>query len=198
MKNIKTYKEKTKSILFVPIGISGSGKGYYFKNKFLKQFPDIKTNLNELGITLSDIIVCPDDIRKEVTGDVSDQTKNPYVWILAKEHTKSNLRNFKMSVLDAVNTDGKNRNSFISNFKAEKIAIVFKPDIELSFQRISDDIKNGVDRSNVPLYAIERQFTQFKNSVVGDTNWDGEWNEKTKNKIREQLKRRFSIIKFVD
>lgn len=195
---IKTFKEKNKKMFFMPIGISGSGKGYYFKNRILKQFPELENRLTELGITLQDIIVCPDDIRREVTGSVSDQTRNPYVWALAATRTKKNLKDYGISILDATNTDGKNRNAFLSGNGAENIAIVFKPDIELSFQRITNDIETGVDRSDVPYFALERQLTQFKNSVVGDPKWEGEWDEKIKDKIREKLKKKFSIIKFVD
>lgn len=198
MKTIKTFKEKTKKQLFIPISISGSGKSYYFRNTFSKQFPNVIANLSKIGATLQDIIVCPDDIRKELTGIISDQTKNPQVWALAASRTKDNLKNFGVSILDATNTDGKNRNAFISGLGTENIAIVFKPDIELSFERITNDINTGVDRSNVSKFVLKRQYTQFKNSVVGDINWDGEWNEKTKNKIREQLKTKFSVIKFVD
>jgi predicted kinase len=196
---MKSFKEKTKKMLFIPIGISGSGKGYYFKNSILKQFPELEKRLEEYSLSLKDIIVCPDDIRREVTGDVSNQTRNPYVWVLTDTRTKHNMKHYGVSILDATNTDGKNRNSFIGKFPdVEKIAIVFRPDIELSFSRISNDIETGIDRSNVPMSALERQFAQFKTSVVGDTKWNGEWNESTKNKIREQLKTKFDVIKFVD
>ena len=45
--------------LIIPIGISGSGKSRLY-------------NLNYQDY----VKICPDDIRKELTGSISDQSKN--------------------------------------------------------------------------------------------------------------------------
>ena len=58
--------------IYIPIGISGSGKSSYQK-KFLP-----KVN-----------VICPDTIRKQLTGDVSNQSMNTEVWIVAYDQLES-------------------------------------------------------------------------------------------------------------
>lgn len=58
--------------IYIPIGISGSGKSSYQK-RFLP-----KVN-----------VICPDTIRKQLTGDVSNQSMNTEVWIVAYDQLES-------------------------------------------------------------------------------------------------------------
>ena len=195
MKKFENFKSGNGSIIMM-VGISGSGKGYYIKNKILKDFPKIKEILEKNELNIYDLVVCPDDIRREITGDVSDITKDPYVWTLAKERVNIVLKTYGYCVFDATNVANKTRNNFLKGVKySKKIAVIFKPDVELSKSRILKDIEEGVDRSKVPMYVIDRQFLNFKKNLIGDENWNGEWNNQTKDKIREHLKN-FDEIKF--
>jgi predicted kinase len=131
------------------IGLSGSGKSYYYKNSFLIDFPEVADFLLEKVLTLEDIKVCPDDIRREVCGDVNAHNKEGYVWRLAEKRVKDNLDKYGYALFDATGTSKKAR-KIVKKFKAdEKIALVFKPDAKLSISRISNDINEGVDRSKV-------------------------------------------------
>ena len=196
---IEDFKKEKDQTLIMLIGISGSGKSFYLKNKILKDLLFINDILIDNNISLKDIIVCPDDIRREVTGNVSDISNDYKVWLIVKERTNKKLKYYGISILDATNVYGKGRKDFLDNFNLQKkIAIVFKPDRKLSKDRISNDILNKVDRSNVPEEAIERQFNRYKSGVVGDDKWKGEWNYDVKNKIINNLSEQFDEILFSD
>ena len=157
--------KKTKKTLFMLIGISGSGKSTYLKNKFLNDFPELSMYLKEKDSELSELIVSGDDLRRELTGDVNNHEKEKLIWTsLIPTKIKENLTEHKYAILDATNVS--KRKDFLKKFKnVRKIGIVFKPDVELSWERICEDMNNSVDRSNVPLEAIETQYEKFKNSV---------------------------------
>jgi hypothetical protein len=57
------------------VGIPGCGKSTYLRK------------VNSPNV----LIVCPDDIRRELTGDISDQSRNGDVWVAAEERIKSGL-----------------------------------------------------------------------------------------------------------
>jgi len=132
------------------IGISGSGKSTYLKN-----FP-------------KESIICPDDIRRELTGDISDQTQNNQVWRIAKERILERLAKGEDTILDATNVISKYRKQFLNGIPKgiELVAVVFPlPDIDESFKRIQKDLKEGVDRSNVPLHIIQRQAESYERGI---------------------------------
>lgn len=173
--------------LFYSIGISGSGKSFYYRNSFLKDFKEVAEYLDSNGLILEDIKVCPDDIRREVCGNVSDMSQDGKVWRLAELRVKENLDKYGYALFDATGTSKKAR-KFLKKFKSEKVALVFKPDAKLSISRISNDINEGVDRSKVPAVAVYAQLKAYKTSVIGNVDWDGVWNKVLKKKITENLK----------
>lgn len=68
------------------IGIPGSGK---------------TTILRLLAQRLSLAIVCPDDIRHELTGDANDQSLDSEVWLLARQRVAEQLKLGKSVIFDA-------------------------------------------------------------------------------------------------
>lgn len=175
-----------KSTLYYFIGISGSGKSYYIENKFLIDFPIVKKYLDENKLSISDIIVSPDDLRRELTRDVNNHEKEKQIWTgILPTKIKETLNTHGHTIFDATNTS--KRNSFLKKFKQYNIiAVVFEPNLELSIERVSNDINENKDRSNVPAEAIERQYDKFVSSVIYN-KWDGVWNKPTKKKIKERL-----------
>jgi len=133
-------------VFYMTIGISGSGKSTYLKK------------YNEK------LIVSPDEIRKELTGDVSCQSKNQKVWEITKERVIEMIDKYDYCVLDATNTTSKGRKRFMKDLKVDqKISIVFPlPALDIAYDRVKKDIDKGVDRSNVPKHIIERQIEQYK------------------------------------
>jgi predicted kinase len=182
--------------LFVSVGISGSGKSFYYNNRFLLDFPEVDSFLKEKGLTLDMLKVCPDDIRREVCGDVSDISRDSYVWKLAENRMKSNLDKYGYCLFDATSVSASGRKLFKKLINIYKTAIVFEPNVSLSKERIKNDLKEGVDRSKVPMFVIDRQFESFKNNVVGYKDWDCSYDEDAKKRILFHLGAEFNEIKF--
>lgn len=121
------------------IGISGCGKTT-FGNSLKKE----NSNLE---------IVCPDDIRKELTGDISDQSQNEKVWNICYSRIIHNLQDGKDVYLSATNLS---KSGLKHLFKlAEKASAEIEieafedsRDWELCYSRVKKDIDSGVDRSN--------------------------------------------------
>jgi len=118
--------------VYVMVGIAGSGKSTYLKNIDKKY------------------IVCPDNIRRELTGDVSNQSANEDVWTITKFLMKAKLTLYGKVYLDATNVNKWLRIEFMSDFNyCRKIAVVFNGDEETAIKRINGDITNNIDRSKV-------------------------------------------------
>jgi len=152
MTKFKTFLENEDMPIFLmTIGIPGSGKSTWLKK--------------QTGFE----IVCPDDIRKELTGNISDQSQNAKVWQLASDHVIAHLKNGKNVILDATNVNSKSRKQFIEkipkDIKYRKQAKIFTVSPEEAKKRIKKDIESGVDRSNVPDDVIDRMFQQFTHTI---------------------------------
>jgi len=131
-------------------GISGSGKSTYIR----------KNNPNKL-------VVCPDSIRKEVLGDVSDQSDNKLIWSRAIGRIEGALLTGQGVILDATNVNKEYAISLIKKLpKCYKIALVFNTDPSLAFDRVQRDLFLNKDRSNVPKEVILEQYKSFKETIL--------------------------------
>lgn len=110
--------------LIVGIGIPGSGK-----TAVLKDFAERR------GYAY----VCPDDIRKEVTGDASDLSKDSLVWKEAYKRVEEQLQNGNSVIFDSTFTNDKSRKEFLGlgrKWGAEKIeGVLFDIPLELAKER---------------------------------------------------------------
>jgi predicted kinase len=153
--DFKSKEDKKKAKLILPVGISGSGKSTWIKSM---------ENSNT-------VVVSPDKIRKELTGSISDQTKNNEVFALAMKKTADALNISKDVIFDATNIKSKNRKSLMDYMKIhvdipfESFAKIFSVNPEIAKERIKKDIESGIDRSNVPDWVIDRQYQIFTNDV---------------------------------
>ena len=135
-------------VLFVMIGISGSGKSTRAK--------EIKDNLpNNVSINSSD------SIRKELYGDENCQKDHEKVFGIMKERTFRNLKEGKHTIYDATNLNRKRRISLIREVKEKfpdiKIIgelMLLPPEVCIKRRSISDRI--------VPSNIIIKQLTQFQ------------------------------------
>jgi hypothetical protein len=189
-------KDNKKKTLFMTIGISGTGKTRYFKKKLSEKFPEIKKKIGKSSI--NDVIVCPDEIRKEVKGDINN-TNNNRIWEIVEQRTKQILKKYGICIVGGVNTSLK-RNKFldkVTDKNTDKISLVFKPNVEISKKRIKKDIENNIDRSDVPDIILKKQYQEFKKTVINDDNWNGEWDNNIKKTITKNLKNKFNKIYFV-
>ena len=76
---------------------------------------------------------------------------------------------------DATNVNSEFRKKFVNRFRGTDIKIIYvilPSDVEASYKRIKNDLINNVDRSDVPLKALERQMDLYNQSLR--TNFEGE------------------------
>lgn len=137
-------------ILNIMVGIPGSGKSYYItKNS-----------------KVEDIVICPDQIRWEVTGDISDQSQNKKVWEVAYERLSKADRD---TWFDATNISEKSLRNILQNASQfKKVNIFITKDSTkklLCIDRIKKDISEHKFRSNVPDYIVDNMFERFQTFV---------------------------------
>jgi len=135
------------------IGIPGSGK---------------TTALTKFAEKNLYTYICPDDIRKEFTGDTGNQTKNKEVWEEAYKRTADALKEGKTVVFDATFTNENQRRQFITfakNNGASKVQGVFA-DASLEISRDRNTQRERV----VPELAMMRmhQFLQENPPILED------------------------------
>ena len=136
--------------LILPIGISGSGKSYIYN----KDYKDC-------------VQVSPDLIREELTGSISNQSKNKEVFKLAFERVDEYLNKGLDVFFDATNVNKSQRKSFTDKYKdtdIEVIYVILPADIDLSWKRIRADIRDKKNRSDVPYFALVRQKEMYDNT----------------------------------
>jgi len=161
------FRQKvSKRRVHIMVGIPGSGKSTFLKSVANKY------------------IVSPDDIRGELNDDVSSMSNGKEVWELTTQRMKVVLNRFGKVYLDATNVVKWQRIQFLSDFNYnQKIAVVFDVPLETCIQRVKDDIKNGIDRSNVPEKVIRKfhkLFEKGKNSLEHEFNEVIYWKAKDK------------------
>lgn len=149
--------------LIVTVGISGSGK-----STLCKMFIDE-------GYTH----ICPDDIRKELTGDISDQSQNGRVWKEAYARLEAALYRGEDVIFDSIGTTKKTRNELrkvAEQYGAECVAYALMDSLsyEKCRDRVAADLANGVDRSNtlVKDEILKRQHSNFLNTMHSIDNED--------------------------
>ena len=133
-------------VAFVLCGTPGSGKSTWFKNQ---NFPANQT-----------VRVSMDDIREELTGDVTDQSKNAEVAIEAKSRwEKALVSGVPIVVWDATNTRRKYRKPLITVAKDngyETVCVWFDLPLEVAKKRNA-----GRDRV-VPEHVLERMYNSLQ------------------------------------
>lgn len=137
--------------LVLPIGISGSGKSYIYN----KDYKDC-------------VQVSPDLIREELTGDISNQSKNKEVFKLAFERVDEYLNNGQDVFFDATNVNKSQRKSFTDKYigtDVEVVYVILPADIDLSWKRIRSDIREKKNRADVPYFALVRQKENYDNTI---------------------------------
>jgi predicted kinase len=111
--------------------------------------------------------ISPDDLRREITGDVSDQTQNGEVWKRAFHALKENIANGISTVFDATNVSERTRKSLetIAGDQAIVIYKIFNCGVFEGNARIQNDIRNKVDRADVPMDVILKMNAQYNEAV---------------------------------
>mgnify|MGYP003296347016 CR=1 FL=1 len=137
--------------IIMPIGISGSGKTRLYHKRYE-------------GMTL----VSPDEIRKEISGSISNQKCNNQVFKKGDAMVESLVRDNIDFYYDATNCNPTFRKEFVERFRGSDVKIVYMVlpcDMESCRMRIKTDLKNKVDRSNVPFEVLIRQKGFYNQSI---------------------------------
>jgi len=151
--------------------VAGSGKSTFYKN-----------NHADKGIYIN-----PDSIRKDICGNVSDQSQNTKVWKIAYDRLKTACEDGVEEIwFDATSLHNSSIRAVL------QIASLYKQDVEIyimndSFNkelcrsRVRSDIENGVDRSNVPDEVIDKQFENFKSLIDNLEEYRKGWHKEFPN-----------------
>lgn len=143
--------------VYLTIGVSGSGKSRFVNKTFIPK---------------SDyFIISPDNIRKELTGNISDKSKDVEVYEIVNNISLYYLRRDKDVIIDSTNLQKERRRDFLKlisdNYDVLFTYILFEPNIELSKIRIKQDLENGLDRANVSDETLERHYKLY-NEMLED------------------------------
>lgn len=127
--------------VYIPIGISGSGKSSYQK----ENLPKVK-------------VICPDDIRKKFTGSCSDQSMNDEVFEEAYNELTDcacenkdvyfSSTNLSIKAVQRIYDCALQNASKKSNLRFMILLFTASKNEDLCRSRVKTDLENGVDRSN--------------------------------------------------
>jgi len=151
MEKVNPDFKSDKPKFVIPVGISGSGKSTWINT------------LEGQGYA----VVSPDDIRREVLGTVNDQSRGSEIFQIAYQRVVDALNAKNSVIFDATNVSSSDRREMLKylknnvDFDFDAYAKIFDGNPEVSKERIKKDIEAGVDRSNVPPEAIDRQYQKF-------------------------------------
>ena len=160
-----------KKILYVTLGISGSGKSTLINT--------YKAGREAQGLQPA-TIVCPDQIRKELTGSISDQSQNDKVFGTAYQRTRDALKHDGVVIFDSTALNSKTRKELIDiAHKAGAVAALWilkdSGNPELCRDRVINDIKSGVDRADTQRQdIIDRMYQSYQAALrsIPNENWD--------------------------
>lgn len=132
---------------YVMIGPPCSGKTTYIR-EVLKIVPNQQ-------------VVCPDDIRIELTGDAADQTRNSEVWRIAYRRAEEALRSGKVLIFDATNAKQLDRMALLDHLRSIMGDDGFIKGIWLKTP-LNVCKKRNTDRDRqIPEHALERMHRQL-------------------------------------
>lgn len=145
------YLDTKQPDVILPIGTSGSGK-----STFIKSLP--QENL---------VIIEPDAMRVEFTGDINDKSKDKEIYIEAANRAVQAIKQGKQVVFDTTNLTKEKRLPFIETIKkalpnANIQYKLMELNPELAKQRIKAQIARGENRANVPDSTIDRHAESYK------------------------------------
>ena len=144
--------------IIVPIGISGSGKTRLYNMRYRDLY-----------------LLSPDLIRKELTGSISDQKKNKEVFEEVDRRVADLVKKGESFFYDATNVNSEFRKKFVEQFRGTDVKVIYvvlPADMQVSYMRIKQDLKNNVDRSRVPFEVLIRQKGFYNQSI--ESNFEGE------------------------
>lgn len=133
------------------IGPSGAGKSTY-ATSLLKQ-PDMA-------------LLSPDELRLELTGNMSDQSKNGFIFNTLLPIRMNGLHGKRVNIVyDATNPDKKSRRAIVehAHFLGYQVeAHVFRTPIEVC------KVRNAARERKVPDFVIDKQFARWAEPTLDE------------------------------
>ena len=138
-------------MIFLTMGIPGSGKSTFYNN-----------NHSQSGIYIN-----PDSIRRDICGNVNDQSQNSKVWKIAYDSLRTACEEGVEEIwFDATTLSNSSVRAVLeiaSLHKQDVVLYVMQDSLNknLCKERIKCDIDNFVDRANVPDGVVDSMFARF-------------------------------------
>ncbi len=142
---------KSQPYCIITVGIPGSGKSTWRK-AFVSKHPEWK-------------YINPDEIRKQVTGSQSDQSKDALVWRRVYSILTQNLNEGIDTIFDSTAVNTKTQAMIEKTAKAQNAIVLYKffyCEPETCISRIEKDIEMNVDRSAVPSHVVFSMYERYK------------------------------------
>ena len=165
------YRGYGMKVLYVTMGISGSGKSTLIK-KYLEG--------RESNGLKPCTVICPDQIRKELTGSISDQSQNAKVFAVAYNRLREALKQGGIVIFDSTGLAGQTRKELLkiaheSDATACLWVLKDSANPELCRNRVIADIQGGVDRSDTQRQdIIDKMFQSYHRALenIDHEGWD--------------------------
>lgn len=145
-------QKKINNFVILTVGLPRSSKSTFRKN-FIKYM----AVLNFKGKI---VVVCPDDIREEITGDRNNQSRDKDVWPLVHERADEAFNEGDFVFVDATNYNRRNRRVWVSDYPC--IVMVFETPLEVCINRAKINGPKGI----IPV--IEKFAKNFEYPTVGE------------------------------
>ena len=151
-------------------GVPGSGKTFYKDKEVAKMIEQGQTFIKCSEISSGEqksqrpfTVISMDEIRRELTGDINDQTQNALVFDKARKYILEALKNNIDVIYDATNVYAKSRKEMAEiakSFKAKTKLIVCAPSLATSMQQVKS--RAQISDQYVPEEIIERMQKRFQ------------------------------------
>lgn len=128
--------------------------------------------------------ISPDALRKEICGNINDQSRNKEIWEMAYDKLKEACTDSTNNIcFDATNVKQSYLENIlnIANSYGHSVQFVFftdSCDYKLCRNRIEKDISEGVDRSNVPEEVSKNMRKNFLNLLANIYDLEKIWEER--------------------
>jgi len=142
--------KKTQAFCIITVGIPGSGKSTW-RNSFIAKHPEWES-------------ICPDDLRKEVTGSTSNMSNDSLVWGKAYSQLSQNMRKGIDTIFDSTAVNTKTQAQIEKIVKENGGIVLYKffwISPEIAVARIEKDISMNKERSNVPSHVIYSMYDRY-------------------------------------
>jgi predicted kinase len=132
--------------VILTVGISGCGKSTWVTQ--------------QQGYT----VICPDQLRYQITGNISDQSKNGEVWKEVYRLVDVAIANKENAIVDstmAKTSDRRQMLNYIRERGAEVLYKTFAINPIDACDRVKNDVTSGKNRSNTPHDIILKQYNSL-------------------------------------